>query len=276
MKNCVLLSDEELLSAFSGLYPGDISEYTADGKIAAGWLSDEGKPAALFLSTIDGEDLFIDWFIVDPAERHKGIGSQFMDQVILNIAEATGLKYVHTVCSDGDMFGLLIRQGFLLETDPSSVTEVYTATLAGIGELPAADDRDNVFRLTDLSGREIKRIEHMLLTADEEISALPIPMSTERYLDISYVFLADDEVKAMLLLSEDDTAVNVEFAYTRKNVARYLLKLASIAVEELRERYGDEKVIRVSCINKRSSQFARKLFPEAERIELYLGTKQIA
>ena len=258
------LLDEKTIGMFQALYPGEIAEVTAPGRLAVGMMEEQG-PAALLVATIQGTALWIDYLYVKPELRRQGVGGELLFSFLGKVKALEEITDVYAVC-DEEM--QLFFEEFGFEPDYKHPATSYQGVLKDMTGLEAPAKKESVKKLADLSGVQINQLSDGILKSEDAYIGIPLPINPADYMEDSLCY-GDKELKAVLLLKEHNGVVEVAYAYASDHNGPMLMALLAEARASLLARLPEDTRIVVTALDDKVASIADKILVEPKRYRTY-------
>jgi GNAT superfamily N-acetyltransferase len=176
------------------------------GSYALGALDDgsgekENRPVGLFVATVTGEALVIEWMATDPDFRNLGVGDAFLEAAI-TAAEGLGLSEVQAriredVKSAAEYFDYC--QFDVKKPDKGEYRLTFPEAVT-YGKIPRDGDPEYIKPVKDLSPNEISALNDYLENS-KHVHSLAPGIKCSSYIDpsLSCVWMEDGEMGGALL-----------------------------------------------------------------------------
>ena len=264
-----VLPDKKLLPVFTGLYQGDLMDYTKGSGFVIGALED-GKPAGLILSTVYSGEVSIDWVYVKEEFRGRALGSRMVKKFTRDTIDMGLAEFFRTCTTDTKLVKFFTDCGYVFSDELEHFS--YRAKLSDMIELPKVRGKDHVFALSGLTSHILKGINLYFSSLADELVGVELPIKPEDYLDVPSVYIADDRLRAILLTRQvGEKEVSISYAYTYENDGMALFTIAQEAKKAITEKLGDDLIISTASLGPNTEKLMEKLFPELEKEPIYTG-----
>jgi len=271
MENIAIL-DENDLEKFSSLYAGDITANYHQNSICYGYLeSDEEDrmvPAALIMSDLDKATLLITWMYVAPEFRDRQIMILLMDRLIQNAIKTRVIKSIYCVSTNVAVPQFLSTQlGFYYDGYQSG--KIMSARLESMKDMSNKFKSNNPAKLLRDVDKDALSKLNKYLVADEAVTVgVELPIRAEDYLDCSMAVVDADDIKAIILMSEEGESLSVSYAFAKKGSEHMIMYLVVALQKELVKYPADKKVV-AAVVNEDSENLFSRLFTEYSIEPLY-------
>ena len=266
-----VLLDNEIAGAFAGLYQGNITEAVREERFSFGAVED-GKPVALFISTLFEDYTAIKWIYVHKDYRNKEIGTRMLNGGIRVLQEIFGYDIVNVSTEDPELKKFLEGCGFVFSDNRHFAS--YRSKLNSIIKLPEVKIPENtVFSLSELDPETFDLISFYFETLKDTEIPITLPIKKEDYLDIPAVCIEKNIIRSVLLLKKEaGQEVSIAFAYAFNQDGRALAMLIQEAKKAITERFGDDLYITTSSLGDNTERMMDRLFAKSEKKTIYCGT----
>ena len=267
MKEDIFVLDTNNIHVFWHLFQEPLKEWFSDDKIGFGVICD-GQPAALLLSTINEEAVWLDWIYVREQFRQKGVTYRLLNCFFRNMKRLTTENRVYTACEDTMIRHCLGKAGF--EFDEPESHHTLSAPLSKLYSVPDHKPDKAVQLLKGLDARSLKLLNNAI--AASGAVGVELPVMPLKFMRESLVYLEKNEIKAALLLKKEGNAIDVAYAYLAGNDGKPLIKLISAEKKLLLNSYDENTLISMTTLNAESEKLAKHLFPDAEKQSVWTGS----
>ena len=270
MKKDIFVLDKSNVHVFRLLFQEPIEKWFDDDKVGFGMMCD-GKPAALLLASFTVEYVWIDWIYVQEEFRGRGLSFDIVNAFLRNISGIVHENTAFVSCEDELLKSVLMRVGFDFDEEPVRYT--YSSNLSKLTGVPEHKPSNMIKLLNKLNEVEISKLSYAISECRDV--GVKLPVNPNDYLRESLVYMENDKVKAVLLLSKDGSGISVSYAYLSGVDGKPLIKLIAAAKKLLENSYGADTTITMTTLNKESEKLLTHLFPDADRVPMWTGVMNL-
>ncbi len=276
----IVMLDEDNISKFARLFPGDITESINANTICYGAVEEnaDGRlvPAGLLISEYNRGSFLITWMYVDVNFRDRGIMYSLMNRFIENARNSKLVHNIYCTVTDEDLAAyLLIQFGFYYNGFGDG--DVCYSTLGSLEDLSGILKADlsgklkynsQVKRLKDFDSNMITQLNKFLRVHDDVNVGVALPIVPEDYMEQSVAIEVKDDIKAFVLLKEEKGTIVVSYAFAKEGYGQLLAPVLAKIQQELGS-YPDDTKIVAAALNGNSKKMFKRLFKEVNVKKMY-------
>ncbi len=266
-----VMLDKVIAGAFSGLYQGNIEDALRQECFSFG-AAENGKPIALFISTLYEDYSVIKWIYVREEYRNMELGRRILLGGIRVLREIFGYDIVSAYTEDTRLKRFFEKSGFVFNDNRHFAS--YRSKLSSMIKLPETKIPENtVFSLSELDPETFDLISFYFETLKDTEIPITLPIKKEDYLDIPAVCIEKNIIRSVLLLKKEaGSEVSIAFAYAFNQDGRALAMLIQEAKKAITEKFGDDLYITTSSLGANTERMMDRLFAKSEKKTIYCGT----
>lgn len=242
-----------------------------EGILCLGAVDDDSRAAGGIACMADGRDFVLLWIYVIQEARRKGIASGLLRFLLQQMMFTPEMRRV-TVSFEKDEISnelteILNKFDFSISEEEIGVYDVSYRMVSMPAQAEKVLDAPGIMDIGNVPKYFLNQIDRLIEERSIAV-AVDIPIDWKSYdQELSMVKITDNEVAGFMLVSNENDEIEISYALVFPGRSITFLELLLQFVERFKEKYGDEKTVRIVAITDTVDGIIRKLVPGVTRMK---------